>query len=152
MFWGIWCYHIDHALLETFSWYSSTKFLNWFLKQPTCPRNICTEHWRKLPNVTTFLDIYLYLKSKNNDDSVKHVWKVLLNLLFIYFSLCIFFKFLMSFLKAQVTFALKFASSFSPIRHNSSVPFYSSNIIYFRQRNQLKSKSFRFSSARVKIC
>ena len=26
-----------------------------------------------LPNLTTFLDIYLYLKSKNNDDSVKHV-------------------------------------------------------------------------------
>ena len=26
-----------------------------------------------LSNLTAFLDIYLYLKSKNNDDSVKHV-------------------------------------------------------------------------------
>ena len=34
-----------------------------------------------LPNLTAFLGIYLYLKPKNNDDSVKHVWKVLLNLL-----------------------------------------------------------------------
>ena len=77
-----------------------------------------------LPNLTAFLDIYLYLKSKNNDDSVKHVLKVkLLNLLFIYFSLCIFAKLLMSFLKAQVTFPLNFSSIFSAIRNNSSVLF-----------------------------
>ena len=72
MFWGIWCCHIDHALPESSSWYGSKKFLNLFLKQPSCPRNKCTEHWRKLPNLTAFLDIYLYLKSKNNGDSVKH--------------------------------------------------------------------------------
>ena len=43
-----------------------------FQKQPSCPRNICTEHWRKLPNVTVFLEIYLYLK---NNDSVKHLFQ-----------------------------------------------------------------------------
>ena len=112
MFWRIWCCHIHCALLESS-----------FLKQPSCPRNICTEHWRKLPNLTAFLDIYLYLKSKNNDDSVKHVQKVLLNLLFIYFSLCTFAKFFMSFLKTQVTFPLNFASIFSAIRRNSSLLF-----------------------------
>ena len=47
----------------------------------------------------------------------------MLNLLFIYFSLCIFAKFLMSFLKAQVTFPLNFASIFSAIRNNSFVLF-----------------------------
>ena len=41
-----------------------------FQKQPSCPRNICAEHWRKLPNLTTFLEIVLYLKNK---DSVEHV-------------------------------------------------------------------------------
>ena len=50
--------------------------------------------------------------------------KVLLNLLFIYFSLCTLAKFLMSFLKAQVTFPLKFASILSTIRHNPTVLFY----------------------------
>ena len=28
MFWGIWCCLIDHALLESSSWYGFTKFLN----------------------------------------------------------------------------------------------------------------------------
>ena len=72
MCWGIWCWHIGHALLESSSWYGSTK-LNEFLKQLSCPRNICTENWRKLPILISFLEIYLYLKSKNNDGSVKHV-------------------------------------------------------------------------------
>ena len=53
-----------------------------------------------LPNLTVFLDIYIYLKSKNNDDSVEHMKKIFLNLLLIYFNLCIFARFLMSFLKA----------------------------------------------------
>ena len=42
-------HYIDHALLECSSWYDSTKFLNQLLKQLSCPRNICTEHWSKLP-------------------------------------------------------------------------------------------------------
>ena len=41
-----------------------------FSKQPLCLKNICTELWRKLPNLTAFLEIYLYLKK---NDSVKHV-------------------------------------------------------------------------------
>ena len=46
----------------------------------------------------------------------------------------------MSFLKAQVTFSLKFASIFSAIRHNSSVFFLAQTLyIYFGQRSQLKS-------------
>ena len=43
-----------------------------FPKWPSCPRNICTEHWRKPP-------IFLYLKNK---DSIQHVQKVLLIVLF----------------------------------------------------------------------
>ena len=39
-------------------------------KQPSCPKNICTEHWRKLHYLTAFLEIFLYLK---NNDSAKHV-------------------------------------------------------------------------------
>ena len=58
-------------------------FVIWFHKilklifqtKPSCPRNICTEHWRKLPNLSAFLEIFLYLK---NNDSVEHVYKVLL--------------------------------------------------------------------------
>ena len=36
-----------------------------FQKQPSCPRNTCTEHCRKQANLTAFLEIFLYLK--NND-------------------------------------------------------------------------------------
>ena len=39
MCWGIWCCHIDHALLESCSWYGSTK-LKLILKQLLYPRNI----------------------------------------------------------------------------------------------------------------
>ena len=130
-----------------FTW----KFLKLFLRKPSCPRNICTEHWRKLPNLIAFLKIYLYLKSKNND-FVKNVSKVLLNVPFIYFSLCKFVKFLMSFLKAQVIFPSNFTSIFSAIKHNSSAFFFCSNIVYFGQRSPLKCKFLRFSSAWVKIC
>ena len=108
------------------------------------PRNIRTENWRKLSNLTAFLEIFLYLK---NNDSVEHVWKVLLIMLFIYFqgkikfSHCIWFifwfsfasllskmkslyfslwkfvKFLMAFLKGQVSFPSHF------MRHRSSLNF-----------------------------
>ena len=55
-----------------------------FQKQPSCPRNICTEHWRKPPIFTAFLEIFLYLKLKDND-SVEYLQKVLSIALFIYF-------------------------------------------------------------------
>ena len=32
-----------------------------FQMQPSSPRNICTEDCRKLPNLTGFLDIFLYI-------------------------------------------------------------------------------------------
>ena len=38
--------------------------------EPLCPRNTCTEHWRKLPNLTPFLEIFLHLK---NNDFAEHV-------------------------------------------------------------------------------
>ena len=57
----------------------------------------------------------------------------------------------MSFLKAQVSFPLNFASIFSATKHNSSVYTFFSLNIYFGQMSQLKSKFFKFSSARVKI-
>ena len=41
-----------------------------FQKQPSCPRNICTEYWRKPAILTAFLDIFLCLK---NTDPVEHV-------------------------------------------------------------------------------
>ena len=50
---------------------------------------------------------------------------------FIYFSLCIFARFLVSFLKAQVNFPLNFASIFSAIRHNSSVLFLAQTLYTF---------------------
>ena len=51
-----------------------------FQKPPSYPRNICTEHWRKLPNLTALSEIFLYLK---NNDSVEHLLKVSLIVLFI---------------------------------------------------------------------
>ena len=68
MFRGIWCCHMDHALIESSLWYSFTKFLI-FQKQPSCPRNIYTEYWKKLPNLTAFLEIFLHLE---NNDSLEH--------------------------------------------------------------------------------
>ena len=44
-----------------------------------------------------------------------------------------FAKFLIPFLKAQVSFPSNFASIFSTVKHNSSVLF-SSSIIYFCQK------------------
>ena len=41
-----------------------------FQKQPSCPRNIYTQYWRKPPIFTTFLETFLYLK---NNVSVGHV-------------------------------------------------------------------------------
>ena len=32
-----------------------------FQKKPSCPRNTCTDHWRKQPIFTAFLEIFLYL-------------------------------------------------------------------------------------------
>ena len=69
------------------------------------------------------MGIYLYFKSKNNDDSVKHVETVLLYLLFIYFSLFVFAKFLMSVLKWQVNSSSNFALFFIVMTHNFSANF-----------------------------
>ena len=83
MFWGNMT--LSHWLCFTWKF-----FMIWFHKilksifqtLTSCPRNICPEHWKKLPNLTAFLEICLYLK---NNDSVEHVQKVLLIVLFIYF-------------------------------------------------------------------
>ena len=63
-----------------------------------------------------------------------------------YFRLCKFAKFFMSFLKAQVSFPSKssVSSNITPLQ----LKVY---IICIGQRSQLKSKFFRFLSARVKI-
>ena len=54
-----------------------------FQRQSSCPRNICM-YWtvKKTTSFVAFLEIFLYLK---NCDSGKHVYKVLLIVLFIYF-------------------------------------------------------------------
>ena len=96
------------------------------LKAAIMPQENC------LPILTAFLDIYLYLKSKN---------RACVNLLFIYFSLCIFAKFIMSFF-------LKILHQ-SAIRHNSST-FHSSNI-YFGHRSQLKRIFLDFRVLRSKF-
>ena len=41
-----------------------------FQKQPSWPRNICTERWRKPPIFTAFWEVFFYLK---NNDSVELV-------------------------------------------------------------------------------
>ena len=48
-------------------WFHETLELT-FKKQASRPRNTCTEHWRKPPIFTAFLEIFLYLK---NNDSYK---------------------------------------------------------------------------------
>ena len=53
-------------------------FMIWFHKifklifqtQPPCPRNVCTGPWRKLPNLTAFLEIFLYLANSNSAEHV----------------------------------------------------------------------------------
>ena len=72
--------------------------------------------------------------------------------LFIYFSLCKFAKFLMSFFQATSLLSFKFCINLQC--HQAELPctFFSSNITYFGQRSQLKNKLFRFLSVRVKIC
>ena len=65
----------DAVRLPSFTW---KFFMVWFhkilklffQKQPSCFRNKCSEHWRKLPNLTTFLEIFLHLR---NNDPVEHV-------------------------------------------------------------------------------
>ena len=123
MFWGIWC-HIDHALPESSSWYGSKKFLNWFLKQPSCPRNKFTKHWIKLPK-TTFLDFWV-LESK-------------------------FVKFLMSILKWKVTFPSNFTLLFIFMTHNP-LQVLSSYLFYFGQEDPIKVLILTLSIALVKIC
>ena len=83
MFW-------ENMMLSHWPCFTWRLFMIWFHKilklifqmQLLCSRNICLEHWKKLPNLTVFLDIFLNLK---NNDSVEHVYKVLLIELFIYF-------------------------------------------------------------------
>ena len=56
----------------------------------------------------------------------------------------------MLFLKGQVSFPSNFVAIFNTIKHNP-LYFFSSNIVYFGQRNQLKRNAVTFSSAWVKI-
>ena len=152
MFWGILCCHIDHALLESSSWYGFTKFLI-FQKQPSCPRNICTKHWRKPPIFTAFLGIFLYFLNNGSSNKsfvncASHLFPrlnkvfslhlvdlvasnfdfdlvppLLYKMKSLFFGLWKFAKLFMSFLKTQVSFPLNFPSVFSAIKHKSSVHF-----------------------------
>ena len=61
-----------------------------------------------------------------------------------------FIKFLMSYLKPQVSFSLNFASLFSVMRDNFSV-FFSWNFIWFGQKEPIKVQNFRLSTAHVKF-
>ena len=53
-----------------------------------------------------------------------------------------FAKFLLSFWKVKVSFPSKFASIFSAIKHDSSVYFFRSNIVYFSQKEPIKVQIF----------
>ena len=151
MFWG----NMTLSHWRCFTW---KFFMIWlhkipelvFQTQPSCPRNICTKHWKNLPNLTAFLEICLRLR---NIDSVEHVQKVLLKVLFIYFQGIIKFShyiwsicsiILLSNMKLlffslwtkvwqilhvilegrNITFPENFASFFSAIKYNSSVLFH----------------------------
>ena len=71
-------YVLGNMMLSHWPWFTWKFFITWFhkilklifQKQPSCPRNICTEQWRELPNLTAFLEIFLYLK---NNDSIEYV-------------------------------------------------------------------------------
>ena len=59
-------------------------------------------------------------------------------------------KFLMSYSKLQVTYSPNFGSLFSVTKDNSSILFRSS-VMYFAQKEPIKGKFLRLSSAWVKI-
>ena len=58
----------------------------------------------------------------------------------------------MSFQKVQPSFPSNFASICSAIKNNSSVLFLAQTLYTLVKSSSLKFKSFRFSSAKVKIC
>ena len=89
-----------------------------FQKQPSCPRNLCTKHWRKLPNLAAFLEIFTCVKSFVNcaihySANFWDFWVLGSK----------FFKFLMSVLKRQVSSSSNFLSFFSVITHTCYVNF-----------------------------
>ena len=61
-----------------------------------------------------------------------------------------FAKFLMSFFKPHVTFSSNFSSLLNVLKDNSSV-FFSSKVMYFAQKEQMKVETWRILSAQVKI-
>ena len=60
-----------------------------------------------------------------------------------------FTKFLMSYLKPEVSFSLNFASLFITMRENSS--FFNWNFIWFGQKAPVKVQNYRFLTAHVKF-
>ena len=60
---------LENMLLSHWPCFTWKFFTKWFhkilklifLKQPLCPRSICTQHLRKPPILTAFLEIFLYL-------------------------------------------------------------------------------------------
>ena len=62
-----------------------------------------------------------------------------------------FAKFLISFLKAQVSFPSNVASVFSAIKQNYLILFLAQTLYTLFKRSPLKCKLSRFSSARVKM-
>ena len=160
---------------QSFTW---KIFILWFhkilklisQKLPSSPRNTCTENWRKLPNLTALLEIFLYLK---NNDFVEHVQKVcqlssssiskVKQSFHTAFGRSGCFEFLIwftpvlllsemkslffshfKFAKFLISFPSNFASIFSAIKHNFSVVFKLSHYILWSKR--------RLSSAQVRIC
>ena len=145
------------------------------------PRNICTEHWRKLPNFAAFWEIFIYtyrtcVKSfvnwaiylfprQNKVFTPYLVDLVVFNFCFYlvlpfyflkwncYCSVCKqkFVKFFKSFLKAHISFPSNFAPMFSAINHNSSKLFLAQKISTLVKSSPLKRKLLRFLSAQVKI-
>ena len=63
-----------------------------------------------------------------------------------------FARFLMSFLKAQVSFPSNVVSKFSAVKQNSSILFLAQTLYIFFKTKSLKCKFFRFLSALAKTC
>ena len=69
---------LGNMMLRQWPFFTWQFFMIWFFiilksifqKLSSCPRDICTQHWRKPPILTAFLEISLYHKSKDSEEHV----------------------------------------------------------------------------------
>ena len=140
-----------------------------FQTQLSSPRNICTEHWRKLPNlgrtcVKNFFNCAVHLFLRQNKVFTLHPLDLAVEFLFwfsfanllskiksLFFSLwtkiC---QILHVIFESTRQFSFKFYINIQ-CHQTTSLYFFSSKIICFYQKSPLKCKFLRFWSAWIKI-